>query len=130
MLITTVKNRPACPAKVSRPRRPKVYRRQRLFDWLDRAKEYPCIWVYGPPGSGKTTLIADYLNEDLEAVSLWYRVDEADRDRASCFHYLGVAADAVVPGIVMTLPTFSSAFVEALLPRTFRGIARSVFGGL
>lgn len=43
---------------------------------------------------------------------MWYRVDEGDRDPASCFHYLGVAADALAPGHAEKLPNYSSAFTH------------------
>jgi len=83
------------------------------LDYLDQIRNFSCIWICGPPGSGKTTLIADYLDTGSEASAIWYRVDEGDRDPASCFHYLGVAADAVVPGSAEELPSYSSAFTRA-----------------
>ncbi|MFW2403401.1 MAG: AAA family ATPase, partial [Gammaproteobacteria bacterium] len=118
-----------CPAKVSTPRRNSIVRRQRLFDFLDRKKDFPCIWVYGPPGSGKTTLVADYLEAQSDAASIWYRIDQGDSDPASSFHYLGVASDAVVPGSRSNLPNYSSAFTRA--PTTFIGrFFEKLFAGL
>ncbi len=48
--------------KVRLPRGAEVYPRTRLFRWLDQAcAANPIIWIAGPPGSGKTTLINSYL---------------------------------------------------------------------
>jgi ATP/maltotriose-dependent transcriptional regulator MalT len=43
--------------KVSRPILTGIYPRKRLFALLDRIRERPVIWVSGPPGCGKTTLV-------------------------------------------------------------------------
>ncbi len=63
----------------------------RLFKLLDQRERYPIIWVNGPPGSGKTTLVASYL-EARNARTFWYQVDEGDRDPATFFHYLAELA--------------------------------------
>src|SRR6516162_4748349 len=47
-------------AKLTRPATAATYSRTRLFEELDKADAAPVVWVVGPPGSGKTTLIADY----------------------------------------------------------------------
>lgn len=48
-------------AKLEPPRLPAVFERSRLFAVLDAAREKRLILVSGPPGAGKTTLIASYL---------------------------------------------------------------------
>jgi LuxR family transcriptional regulator, maltose regulon positive regulatory protein len=69
-------------AKISRPRLRKVYARARLFQRLDELRSCPAIWIEGLAGSGKTTLIASYLDA-RELPCLWYQVDERDADIAS-----------------------------------------------
>jgi LuxR family transcriptional regulator, maltose regulon positive regulatory protein len=78
-------------AKLTRPRLHAVVKRVRLFKLLDQREGYPIIWVNGPPGSGKTTLVASYL-ETRDAKTFWYQVDEGDCDPATLFHYLAELA--------------------------------------
>ena len=56
-------------AKLTRPRLHKAVARERLFALLDEAREHkPAICVVGPPGAGKTTLIASWLDaRDIKA---------------------------------------------------------------
>jgi LuxR family maltose regulon positive regulatory protein len=77
-------------AKTTRPSNAGVLPRDRLFTMLD-ATPKSVIWVTGPPGCGKTTLVASYL-ERRKQRSLWYQVDEGDADVASFLYYLGLAA--------------------------------------
>jgi ATP/maltotriose-dependent transcriptional regulator MalT len=65
--------------------------RKRLFALLDARGQRPVVWVGGPAGSGKTTLVASYL-EARRAHTLWYQVDEGDKDPATLFHYLSELA--------------------------------------
>lgn len=79
-------------AKLTRPRLHKAVARERLFALLDEAREHkPAICVVGPPGAGKTTLVASWL--DARAIKgIWYQVDPGDADLATYFYYLGEAA--------------------------------------
>ncbi|HMA66584.1 MAG TPA: hypothetical protein VKO20_02085, partial [Desulfosalsimonadaceae bacterium] len=83
-------------AKITMPRLQKVLHRQRLFRLLDKSRSYPGIWVSGPGGSGKTTLIASYI-EQHHLPCLWYQIDERDADIATFFYYLGVAGKKLAP---------------------------------
>ena len=91
------------PAKISRPKTSDTFARTRLFKLLDHARRKPLIWIMGPPGSGKTTLVANYL-ERRHITSLWYQADPGDADIATFFHYLGLAAKKAIPRLRRPLP--------------------------
>ena len=61
--------------------------RKRLFRLLDAAREQPITWVAAPPGAGKTTLVASYL-EARKVPFFWYQLDAGDADPATFFWYL------------------------------------------
>src|SRR3990172_8344202 len=73
--------------KTARPRLAGVVARPRLFALLDRGREGSIVWVSGPPGCGKTTLCASYLDQ-AHVPSLWYQLDDGDGDVATFFYYL------------------------------------------
>ena len=77
----------AALAKLTRPRLFDPVPRARLFRLLDAACSQPITWVGAPPGAGKTTLIASYL-EARKAPLLWYQLDAGDADPATFFWYL------------------------------------------
>ncbi len=64
------------------------------------------IFITGPPGSGKTSLVTSYLKH-RELPCLWYQVDERDSDAASFFYYMGVAARKAAPRYKKPLPLFT-----------------------
>lgn len=77
--------RTAALAKLTLPRLYAVTRRERLFTLLkERHRHHALIWVAGPPGAGKTSLIASYLTESKHR-TLWYHVDSGDADLATFF---------------------------------------------
>jgi len=78
-------------AKISCPRLFGVVPRERLFALLEANAGRPLVWICGPPGAGKTSLVASYLVEQ-GTPSLWYQVDAGDFDPAAVFHYLTLAA--------------------------------------
>ena len=110
-------------AKLTRPATAATYSRTRLFEELDKADAAPVVWVVGPPGSGKTTLIADYTTT-RRLPSLWYQVDMGDADIASFFFYLAQAVQGERRG-AKPLPQFESAYaanVEAFARNYFRDL--------
>ncbi len=120
------RNDPAS-AKYSMPRIVGDIARARLFRWLDGAFRQGVVWIAGPPGSGKTRLIATYL-EDRSLTSLWYHVDGSDRDPAAFFQDLGALAGddlarrmpVLTPDQSLDLPTFARRYFRhffAQLPR-------------
>ena len=78
-------------AKLTRPALAGAFSRTRLFELIDQHAGAPVIWLAGPPGSGKTTLVADYTAQRA-LDGLWYQIDRGDTDVASSFFYLAEAA--------------------------------------
>ena len=82
--------RPPAPGKTQPPRLGRVFARERLFAELDRLAA-PGLWLKGPPGVGKTTLMANYLQAG-GATGLWLQLDAGDADPASFAHFLQLSA--------------------------------------
>jgi ATP/maltotriose-dependent transcriptional regulator MalT/two-component SAPR family response regulator len=85
-----VKNRSASLAKTTRPSLSAIVPRSRLFGLLDRGRKSSIIWITGPPGSGKTTLVGSYL-DSRKLNHIWYQLDAGDADVATFFYYMGLA---------------------------------------
>lgn len=83
-------------AKLTRPRIPKVVQRERLFTALDGNGDGGAVWVEGPPGAGKTTLVSSWL-EARKRPAIWIQVDDGDTDPAAFFLYLGAAVRSLAP---------------------------------
>src|SRR3989442_3472770 len=77
--------------KTARPSLTGILSRTRLFALLDRAREGPAVWGSGPPGCGKTTLVASWLDH-ASVPYLLYQLDEVDADVATVFYYLSPSA--------------------------------------
>lgn len=115
-------------AKLTRPRLHGAVARDRLFAQLDEAREHrSAICVVGPPGAGKTTLVASWLDA-RGAKGIWYQVDPGDADLATLFHYLGQAAEphgrrgqpplpALTPEYLKDVEGFSRRFFRELFSR-------------
>ena len=98
-------------AKITPPGLPRVLQRKRLFQQLDKSKERQVVWVEGPPGAGKTTLVCSYLdNRDISY--LWYQIDEEDANVATFFHYLGLAGNKAAPRQRKPLPHLTPEYLS------------------
>ncbi len=77
------------------------------------------VWVSGPAGCGKTTLLSSYF-ETRGIPCLWYQVDEGDSDPATFFYYLGQAAKRVSPHKRKPLPLLTPEYLQGLTTFTLR----------
>ncbi|HWZ72698.1 MAG TPA: BTAD domain-containing putative transcriptional regulator [Casimicrobiaceae bacterium] len=93
-------------AKLTRPKLYNALPRPRLFSLLDEAATRPIVWVCAPPGAGKTTLVASYL-ETRDLRHVWYQADIGDADPATFIHYMRTAAAQVAGKTAAALPLFT-----------------------
>ncbi len=100
-------------AKLTRPRLPGIFTRDRLSRLLDEGRKKPIIWVASPAGSGKTTVVASHLDA-RKLPCLWYQVDEGDGDLASFFYHLGLAAKEAAPKHDTPLPLLTPEYLHGV----------------
>ena len=93
MKIKSVRAR--LPAKFVGPDVGQAVFRKRLFELIE-AHKAARLWVHGPPGSGKTTLVASYL-QAYKLRPIWYQFDAGDREPSTFFHFLATAIRSSVP---------------------------------
>ncbi|RJQ82131.1 MAG: AAA family ATPase [Desulfobacteraceae bacterium] len=113
--------------KISAPRSSGIIPRERGFRLLDECLRRTAVWVASPAGSGKTTLVASFL-EARKIPCLWYKADSGDGDIATFFYYMGLAAKKAAPRFrkslplltpeyLMGIPAFARKYFEALFKR-------------
>jgi len=115
------------PTKVTHPTLPDIFPRKRLFDLLNGLRKRPIIWVSGPPGCDKTTLVGSCI-ENLKVPCLGYNLDGGDSDETTFFFYMGLAAEKaalryknslplLIPEYLLGISTFTRRYLEALCDR-------------
>jgi ATP/maltotriose-dependent transcriptional regulator MalT/DNA-binding SARP family transcriptional activator len=80
---------------------------------MDRFQEGPVIWVSGPGGCGKTTLVSSYQQE-RGIPSLWHQIEEADKDLATFFYNLGNAFSRAFPKRKNPLPLLTPEYLQGI----------------
>ena len=112
------RTRPVSLAKTTPPRLAGVVPRERLFALLDERRRAPLVWISGPPGAGKTTLVSSYL-EARETTLCWYQLDAGDADVGSFFYYMAGSAGGDGPALEL-FTTEYRADLAAFSRRYFR----------
>ncbi|NOY64152.1 MAG: hypothetical protein GXO97_01940, partial [Nitrospirae bacterium] len=97
-------------AKITKPSLSWIIPRERLFRKLEQGREFAIIWITGPPGSGKTSLVCSYL-EHTGLPFMWYQVDDNDEDVASFFYYMGIAGRKAAKGKESQLPLLTPEYL-------------------
>ncbi len=115
-------------AKLTRPKLYDALPRPRLFALLDEAAKRPIVWLCAPPGAGKSTLVASWL-EARALRHIWYQVDIGDADPATYVHYMRIAAQHVAGKAAGALPLYTSE-LQQNLARFARGFFRDFFSVL
>ena len=115
---------PIQPSKVQRPTlRDDTLSRDRLLDWLSTKIHDRVILVLADAGYGKTTLLADF-SQRTRLRTLWYRLDEDDRDWIAFLNYLVAAGRELDPGFA---PTTSSMLEDMSVGEPARDAVIDVF---
>ena len=100
-------------AKITRPTLSDPLQRERLFTLLDAMAGKPVTWVAAPGGSGKSTLVASYIDSQ-ELPCIWYQCDAGDSDIATFFYYMGLAAKSAVPCYKKPLPLLTPEYIAGI----------------
>jgi ATP/maltotriose-dependent transcriptional regulator MalT len=106
--------------------------RPRLLKLLsERSALRRAVWLAGRPGTGKTTLAAQYV-EVSKRRCLWYQLDAGDHDITAFFRYVLLAAKSLtrkrlaLPALGGDLSSDPAAFGRALFRELFRATGRGL----
>jgi LuxR family maltose regulon positive regulatory protein len=90
---------PLLKTKLEAPGCPRLVVRENLIDALSDGMSHPLTLVYGPAGSGKTMLVAQWrASLPAEPRVAWLSLDAADNDPARFWIYVVEALRSVLPG--------------------------------
>ena len=111
-------------AKIQSPAlREETLARDRLLDWLAAKVHQRVVLVLADAGYGKTTLLADFSRR-TRLRTLWYRLDEDDRDWISFLSHLIAAGREHDPGFA---PTSAAMLGDLAMGGPTREAATDVF---
>ncbi len=105
------------------PLREETLARHRLLDWLAVKIHHRVILLLADAGYGKTTLLADFSRR-TRLRTLWYRLDEDDRDWISVLNHLVAAGREADPAFA---PSTASLLADTSLTGPTRDAVIDVF---
>ena len=119
---------PLLRTKLVVPSSPRLVVRESLIDALSEGLSQPLTLVYGPAGSGKTMLVAQWWASVREERPVtWLSLEADDNDPARFWMYVIEALRSVVPGIgeasLATLRAPGVNLVEEALPALINELA-------
>lgn len=99
---------PVISSKLTPPSISGTLRRDRLLNYLDSVVK-PLIWVSAPGGSGKTTLVADWI-KTRQLDCIWLRLDRSDSSPSTFFQHLLLSIQQTLPHTALSLESFTQAY--------------------
>ena len=105
-----------------------IFPRRRLLKALDQAVSRGAVLVQGPPGSGKTTLVQDFLGRRRRK-TIWHSLSPADSDLSVFFKSLAEEVCRFFPEVGAKLPALTVDLhfgPGAFAHRFFRDLFRSM----
>ena len=99
--------------------------RPSLLGRLTAASRVPVVALVAPPGYGKTTVLAQWVEQDPRPF-VWLSVDQHDNDPAVLLTYLAVALDrveAVDPAVFDALAAPGTSVLATVVPRLGAALA-------
>ncbi|MBU2514583.1 hypothetical protein KJ966_24935 [bacterium] len=116
------------PSKVISPTLTGIYHRNRIYQILRKSRNKSVVWIGGPAGAGKTTVVGGYL-EKIKISHCYYQIDDSDDDVASFFFNMRMAAQESGFSSPDNLPFFTPEYTLGL-PAFCRRFFQTMFSGL
>ena len=114
-------------AKLAPPRpRANMLPRPRLFAELDRLEDASLTLVSAPAGSGKTVLVASWLDHRPDRVAAWVTLELGDDEPSRLWTAVGTAVDRLRPGIArpaLSLLRTPRCLIEDVIDELLNGLA-------
>jgi len=99
--------------------------RRAILEMLESSNAFPVILVSGPPGYGKTTLLAQWASRSKRPFA-WVSLDQQDNDPVILLTYIATALDRVFPldsAIFDALGSSSASIEGTIIPRLGTALA-------